>query len=261
MAIKTFNLAIERSRHFLLLYKILKNNRTRSVRAEWTTKFNKLMRWPAREKIVRIDAHDGDSMLILREAVGISSEYFEHDLISELLRASVMSSVSALDRYMHDLIMKKIWGIMDKAESSIPPKLRKISIPAYEVKKAMKKIRKNKDSRPGGKIKIAIQDVLHREYTFQKPDDVQAGAQILGIEDFWKKVADEMPGQPPKKEVINKLRAISKRRNQIVHEADLPRTIRSRGTKFRDIKYKYAGDIVEWMSQFVSAIDRVASQN
>lgn len=70
-----------------------------------------------------------------------------------------------------------------------------------------------------------------------------------------------MPGQPPKNEVIKKLNSISRRRNQIVHEADLPRTIRSRGTKFRDIKYKYAEDIIEWMSRFVAAIDRVASQN
>ena len=70
-----------------------------------------------------------------------------------------------------------------------------------------------------------------------------------------------MPGQLSKKDVIDKLNSISRRRNQIVHEADLPRTIRSRGTKFRDIKLKYAENTLEWMSQFVAAIDQVASEN
>lgn len=259
MPIKTFSIASQRSKHFLLLYKILKNNRARSVRADWATKFKTLMRWPARENFVRIDGHEGNSMLILRDSVGVTPEYFNHDLLSELLRASVVSSVSALDRYMHDLIMGKIWGLMGKSESELTSSLKKVSIPAYEVKKAIAQIRKDENSRPGGKIKKVIQDVLHKEYTFQSAEKIFEGSRILGIDDFWTEVAKKMPGNPPKKEVIDHLRSITKRRNQIVHEADLPRSIRSRGTKFREIKFKYAEETVEWMAQFVKAIDEVAS--
>jgi hypothetical protein len=126
MTSATFKLSIERSKRFLMLYKILNNDRKRDVRADWSSRFKEFMRWPANEEIIRIDGHNRNSMLILRARLGISSSEFEHEILSELLRASVVTAVSALDRYMHDLVMKNIWSLLDKGEDSLGGELKKL---------------------------------------------------------------------------------------------------------------------------------------
>ncbi len=65
------------------------------------------MHLPKGEKIVRIDGKDTNSMLVLRESLGITSDHFAHDYVSELLRSSVVNSVSAMDRYFHDLVLNR----------------------------------------------------------------------------------------------------------------------------------------------------------
>ncbi len=47
-----FDHAMERTKHFLVLYNILHDTRSRDVRSDWAGGFRDLMRWPNSEKIV-----------------------------------------------------------------------------------------------------------------------------------------------------------------------------------------------------------------
>lgn len=126
-------------------------------------------------------------------------------------------------------------------------------------KKALEKLRSDHRARPGSLVKQAIQEQLHREFTFQKPDSITIGAKMLGVTDLWAKVAAKMPGKPAKGDVINKLRKIADRRNQIVHEADVIRQTKARKHTSRDMTEKEARNFVAWIKDLVAAIDAVVS--
>ncbi len=255
-----FAAAMDRAKHFLVLYDILRDTRRRAVRSDWAVPFKKMMHWPDADQIVRIDGKRKNSILILREALGIDRDRFTHEYLSELLRAAVVAAVSALDRYLHDLVVERSWKLLSQSEAKVPRELSEVAIPVVRAKAALDRLRGEPKGRPGHLIKQAIQDVLHRECTFQKPDDVKRAADMLGLKNFWSSVASSMPGKLTKQQVIDQLRQIAARRNQIVHEADLLRRVKAKRLTLREIKRAETERIVDWLETFVNAIRNVAGQ-
>jgi hypothetical protein len=252
-----FDAALDRANHLLRLYELFCDTRTRGVRRDWARSFKDLMHWPDAEEIVRVDGKDRNSLLILREACGIQREHFSHDYLSELLRSAVVAAVSALDRFMHDLVVKHSWKLLGRREERIPKSLKGLTLTALDTRRALEHLRRDASARPGNLVKKAIQDRLHRDFTFQSPDSVhKAGKEMLGIADFWTEIANQMPGSPASEDVIETLRLINTRRNQIVHEADLVRTSR-REPALRDISYVQAERWIIWMRDFGNAIQTV----
>lgn len=254
---KHFDAAIIRTDHLIRLYDILRDSRARGIRSDWGTNFKAFMGWPAGEEIERVDGKDWNSMLILREAVGIDRSQFAHEYLSELLRAAVVATVSALDRYVHDAVLEHSWSLLSRAEKDVPKALKRMTVSVLATKKALEKQRIDPKSRPGHLVKAAMQAQLHIDHTFQKPDDIVKGAKMLGIDNFWTKVATEMPNAPPKIDVINKLKVIANRRNQIVHEADLVRKTKAKQVTLRDISRSEAEEWVNWIRSFVDAMEKV----
>jgi RiboL-PSP-HEPN len=255
-----FDAAMERADHLLRLYALLHDTRVRKIRADWAAKLTALMHWPRGEKIARVDGKDRNSILLLREAAGVDRDKFTHEYLSELLRATVVATVSALDRYMHDIVVHHSWSLLSKTEGKIPKELKKLRIPVLSARYAVDKIRSAAKARPGVLVKEAIRNQLHREFTFQKPEDVHQAAKMLGVEDFWGKVAAAMPGAPRKDVVMETLRQIANRRNQIVHEADLVRKARAKSITMREISLKTALKWADWMRDLVIAIDSTVEE-
>ncbi len=249
-----FDHAMARANHFLKLYEILHCGRERDVRSDWRRNFNALMRWPQDEQIVRVDGKNKQSLLILRESVGITRELIGHAYVSELLRAAVVSIISALDRYMHDLIVETCWSLLSGKEDDIPKKLKDFKIPVLSVKKALEHLKKDTSSRPGHIIKKEIQAVLHRDFTFQTISTIEDGVKMLGIKDFWRKIANELNSTP--EDLQKKLRIIADRRNQIVHEADIILKTKAKEITIRKISFSDASDYVAWIKKFVDAIHK-----
>ena len=256
-----FDIAMQRADHLLRLYELLHDTRSYKVRKDWATKFRDLMHWPKNETIVRVDGKDRNSFLILREAAEIDRDKFTHDYLAELLRATVVATVSALDRYMHDIVVFHSWTLLTRAESKIPKELRKLHVPVLAARHAIDKIRSDATARPGVLVKEALREQLHRDYTFQNSDDVLKAAQMLGIKDFWREVAKLMSGKPTNEEVVKKLQEIARRRNQIVHEADILRKAKSKTVSMREISAKTAVEWSGWMKDFVAAVDAVISNS
>jgi len=250
----TFDIAINRSEHFLTIYDLLHNQRKRAVKSNWTRNFKLFMGWKIRDPITRIDGKS--SMLIIQNMPQLKPSHFDHNYVSELLRASVVAAVSALDRYMHDLVLENSWKLLSKSEANIPKELKKLNIPALEVKRALTKIKKDPKARPGNQIKKAIQVELHSS-TFQGSGGIDKCVALLGVANFWTNVSNLIQGNPGSKAVQDQLNKIVNRRNQIVHEADLERKISSKKDMLRDITRKNANDYVTWIRQFVSAVDQL----
>jgi hypothetical protein len=254
-----FDAAMERADHLLRLYDLLHDTRVRRVRADWALKLIELMHWSKAEKIVRVDGKDRNSILVLRKAAGVDRDKFTHEYLSELLRAAIVATVSALDRYMHDIVVHHSWGLLNQRDVSIPKELKKLQISVLATCHAIDKIRSDPKARPGVLVKEALRDKLHREFTFQQPDDVLKAALMLGVENFWGKVADAMPGKPKKEAVIKTLWEIAQRRNQIVHEADIVRKAKAKTITMREISATSALEWANWMRSFVAAIDAVVA--
>ncbi|MGX9379340.1 HEPN domain-containing protein [Pseudomonas sp. JQ36] len=251
-----FDHAMRRADHFLDLYDLVHNSRQRSIRSDWKANFISLMRWPKNEKIVRIDGKDKKSLLILRESAGLSRESFTHDYASELLRGAISATVSALDRYMHEIVAKYFLKILNLPLESQSKEFRSISLPVNAVKRATDKLRSDAAARPGNIIKEEVRKILHRDFTFQTASNIQKAATILGIKDFWRKVTVAM-NNGSQKDITDKLNGIARRRNQIVHEADLIIQSRGREVKMRDISKQQALDAVVFMKDLVIGFDKV----
>ena len=252
---RTFDTAIKRAEHFLTLYALLHDNRKRDIREDWAKTFKKSVRWPVAEKIHRIDGKN--SLLILRENSGLDRDRFQHEYVSELLRSAIIAAVSALDRYLHDLVVDHSWNLLRKKGAEIPKELRQLKLPILQTIHGLDRLRKSPTARPGTLIKQAIQEELHKIHTFQSPSSVSVASQMLGIKGFWDNVAKKMPNSPSNKTVQDTLKKISIRRNQIVHEADLIRKTRSRAITLRDISERQAEEWVGWIKNFVNAIDKL----
>ncbi|MGI9483458.1 MAG: HEPN domain-containing protein [Hyphomicrobiales bacterium] len=252
---QTFDLAIARAEHFLILYDITKNRRKRSVRSDWSQNFKSCMNWKQSDTIMRIDGKD--SVLILRTPPeGLTSENFEHDFASELLRSALVASVSALDRYMHDIVVNRALQLLNGPKKDVPKKLKNLDLPISVTFDAMKKLRSDRNSRPGNQVKKAIQDRRHRQ-TFQSTSGIDNCAALLGKSGIWSQVGTRMSismdPDPPQRE-LNK---IVKRRNQIVHEADLERKISAKKDTLRKIERKDAAGAIGLISDFVNAADGI----
>lgn len=251
-----FDTAITRPEHLLRLYNLLHDTRQRSVRSDWAKSFRQVMRWPAGERFVRVDGLNKDSLLIMRQCVGVSREHFRHEFLSELLRAALAAAVSAMDRYCHDAVVQRSWRLLNRPPDQIPKELLKIQLSIASTKDALEKLRKDPKSRPGNLVKTAIRDYLHRRKTFQSADEIKDMAAMLGIEDVWTKVAKEMPRRT-KDQILSTLRDLVKRRNQIVHEADLILKTRSSKVTVRDISLDQCRAWIEFVKEFVGALDRI----
>lgn len=257
----TFDAAITRAHHLLSLYDILHDRRQRNIRTDWKNRFCDLMHWSQSEEIVRIDGKDRNSMLILRAEVGMSRDEFAHDYISELLRGTITSAVSALDRYIHDQIVNHATRLLGRAEASIPKELKQLRLPVLTVKRSIEKSRNDGASRPGTILKRDLQKMLHRDETFQSVSGVERGAQMLGLKDFWAELTKKMSGYSKAGDVQESLRKIATRRNQIVHEADVITQQRAREIKLRDITKPEAENIVTFIETLVKAFDELVTEN
>ncbi len=253
-----FDHAFARAYHFLTLYDLLHDTRHRAIKGNWVRQFNKSVNWPITEKSTRVDGKGKKSILVLRQELNIGRDIFTHEYTSELLRASWAASVSALDCYMHHLIVGRSWSLLRQREEDVPKELLKLKLPVLAAKRSLDHLRKQPKSRPGTIMKKAIQEVLHREYTFQNTEAIARGAKMLGIEDFWGKVANEMSANWSSGKVQTLLKSIVRRRNQIVHEADLILQTSARTVKMRTITRAGAQKTADFTRDFVEAIDKVA---
>jgi len=256
-----FDFAFKRVNHFLSLYDLLNNSNQRASRASWKDQFKRILRWPVTEDIICIHGKDNNSLLLLKKSLGIERKRFAHDYTSELLRSSISASVSALDKYLHDIIVQNCIKLLSLPDNKIPNEFASIRIPVVSAKKALNKIKAENSARPGFIIKQEVQSVLHRDFTFQNSSSVIKAGRMLGITDFWRKVSTKMPGNTSKDNVISKLKIITNRRNQIVHESDIIRRISAQKITQRKISYSQALDFSNWIKNFVTAIDNVVSES
>lgn len=255
---EVFNNGYERAEYLLNLYQLLRNTRRRGIRQDWAREFKDFMRWRQRDRIDRVDG--SHAILILRVGANLTPAHFEREYLSELLRAALVGVVAALDRYCHDVVVSGILGELRRSERNASGALRRLRIPIFSVKAAIRHARMRRGrggrvrTRPMTHVRHAVQDLLHLE-TFQRSEDIARGLSMVGIQNIWNRCADQLPGTA--NEITRRLNQIVDRRNKIVHEGDA--VVRRRGgiIALHEINRGQVHRDVQWIGGLVNAIETI----
>lgn len=255
-----FDRTKNRVERLLHLYRLLCDKRSRSIRADWADKFRDLMHWPQNETFHRVDGEN--AILILRHASKLDRSHFCEDELGELLRAALVFTISALDRFCHDLLLPKTMEMLRKNANNWPSGFHRLSLPLADIKLAIEHARKRKGkgghrrTRPMTLIRGALQDYFHRDLTLQRPGDIAQAFSMVGMKSLWTECGKKMNERP--QDIEARLNRIVSRRNQIVHEGDLMRKRKAQKASFNPIKEKTVKEDVGWICQLVEAIDGVS---
>jgi hypothetical protein len=253
--IDCYNDTANRARLFLAYHDGLMNTRSRAIRSDWKASFLKLMHWPSTRAIQRIDSKD--AVVILREGATLTADHFSKDWLDDQLRAALAFAVSALDRYVHERVVKGIVPALKK--SSLTRQQEELNIPVFtaiEISQQVVAAAKNAETpRPANIIRRKVQELLHKR-PFQSYREIEYAFSLLGIKNMSQqlqaayRIGDLKP-------VKTQLGHIAMRRNQIVHEGDLVLHERGGKVKWHNIDRKYVADSLGFLDTFVQHLERV----
>jgi len=154
------------------------------------------------------------------------------EALSDILRFQLLYSVSALDRFIHEIVKKKMVENFVN-NNQLTPKVENFNLPLKTVNKILA-ISKN-NSMP-----ITQEDTIeywiekevsdrHKFLAFQEPDKISdALSNIWNEKNKWDEIASNMStrlngnnNSQKADDLKQRIKVIVERRNQIVHEADI----------------------------------------
>lgn len=213
------------------------------------------MHWGQAANIGRVDSQD--AIIVLRDGARLTVADFSADATGDLLRASLVFGVSALDRYVHERVVKGIVGALKASE--LTKRQEEFSIPAVlairigeEVARAR---RQGRAVRPANEVRKKIQEILHKR-PFQSWADLEYAFELIGITNLAGRmqtayaVGDITP-------IRSQLNDIVYRRNLIVHEGDLVRHERGGRVRRLETSKQYVKDSLDFLDGFVARLDTV----
>lgn len=253
--IDAYNDTAARARLFLEYHDGLINTRSRGIRKDWKGKFVKLMHWPANSSIERVDS--SDAIIVLRDGAVLTRDHFTQEWLDDQLRAALTFGVSALDRYVHERVVKGIIPALKKRP--LTKQQEEFSLPvstAVQIAEEAVVARKNGEmNRPANIVRKKVQELLHKR-PFQSFREIEYAFQLLGIKNLVAQLQTAY-GVGDVKLQKEQLGKIAMRRNQIVHEGDLVRHERGGQVKWHPIPRKYVEDSLDFLDQFVQHLEGV----
>lgn len=254
--IDAYNDTAARARVFLLYHDGLMNTRSRRIRNDWKSSFLKLMHWPAWHTIERVDGKD--AVVILKDGASLTQDHFSPAHLDDMLRASLAFGVSALDRYVHERVIK---GIVTALKSgALTKQQEEFSIPVTTAIKiseeALAAHKAGKNIRTANIVRKKVQELLHKR-PFQSWREIEYAFCLLGVTNLSGQLqtAYAVGDMKPIKYQLNQIAA---RRNSIVHEGDLVKHERGGMVKMQPIARKYVEDTLGFLDQFVKHLEHVS---
>jgi hypothetical protein len=244
-----------RARWLLRFYDALANTRQRGMRADWKGSFCRLMHWPQASQIDRVDTKD--AVIILRHGTQLTSADFVRSSVDDLLRMALVTAVSALDRYLHERVVKRI--IEALKQSTLRPAQEKLTISATLALRLTEHFRRaakaGQNVRPANQLRIALQEALHRQ-TFQSWHELESAFELIGISGVARTLQQSYRINDMRI-VRNQLNAIAQRRNQVVHEGDLIRHQRGGKCRLHDVSRRFVEESLDFLDDLVGRLELV----
>lgn len=246
-----------RARRLLRMHDGLINVRQRGIRSDWKDRFCRLMRWPVSSDIDRVDSKD--AVVVLRATSELTSEDFTADALEDLLRSAVSFGVSALDRYVHERVIKAF--VKAFRSGGLTKQQRDFELPATLAIEIVDKVHAaNRDGtkiRPANEIRKVVQETLHKR-PFQSWREIEYAFCLIGHKNLGKSLKDAHGiNQPELERMQVKLGGIVRRRNQIVHEGDLPRHQRGGSVYVQQIRRRWVEESLDFLARLAASLEAV----
>lgn len=135
-------------------------------------------------------------------------------VVTDVMRASVVLTVSAIDAYLHGVLKLYVGraAALDPAPKRLLTLINDWKVPPHVILAYM--------LHEKGPVDLTAAVEAHfADRTLQDPTKVADVFDMLSIPDIWAKVAAKL--QRPEKEVKDEFARIVKRRHRIAHEADI----------------------------------------
>jgi hypothetical protein len=255
--IEAFNDTHARAERLLRYHDGLVNTRQRAIRSDWKDNFCRLMHWPQTAAIERVDSKD--AVIVLRDASTLQEDDFSSDALDDLLRSAIAVGVSAIDRYVHERIVKKFVSAF--RATTLTKAQKEFEVPATLAIEIVNRVQKARSAglpiRPANEIRKTVQTVLHKR-PFQSWREIDYGFSLIGYKDLGQAIRtannmtinelDELKAQHGK---------IITRRNQIVHEGDLQRHQRGGQASVQEIRRGWVQDSLLFLQDFVRKLEAI----
>lgn len=164
--------------------------------------------------------------------------------LSDVLRASLVLAVSALDHFVHEFVRL---GMLEVHRGNRPTTdaYLSFSVPMSAAREAIA------DTGRDDWLDQAIREA-HNWQSFQHPDKIADAVRLMSDVKLWEQVAPElgMTG----KTVKTQLSAIVDRRNKVAHEADMDPTNPGDRWPINEILVRDAIDFVERVAQAICKV-------
>jgi hypothetical protein len=245
----------ERARNLVRLYHLLLNKRKRKIRSDWKENLCSVMHWPKGSQIQRFDSQD--ALIVLKPGSTVSAATFTASSLDELLRSALVLAVSALDRYVHERVVKKIVSAL--RARSLNRKQEDFSLPATRFLQLSAELLKAQKAgtlrRPANEVRKVLQKALH-ERPFQSWREIEGAFALIGITDLAGKIqsAGKLASIKP---IQKQLNDIVRRRNEIVHEADLVRHQRGGMVRVQNLDPALVERSLDFLDSFVAQLEAI----
>ena len=166
--------------------------------------------------------------------------------LSDILRAALVLSVSALDYYVHEVVRLGMLEI-HRGTRPEPPTFARFQISLGSARQGF-----NVES----SLDYWLEDEIRQRHSyksFQQPNNIADAIRLISDKSLWQEVGILM-GRPAK-EIKQELSIIVDRRNKIAHEADIDPTL-GLGNRWR-IDEILVNDAVDFIEQVVESIHAV----
>lgn len=253
---EAYDHTLARARLLLRLHDGLINVRQRRARRDWRESFCRLMHWPVHSPIERVDSRD--ALIVLREGAALTPEDFSADALDDLLRSSLAFGVSALDRYVHERVVKGIISALKASE--LNRRQQDFSIPAVLALQAADAVRRaakdGQKARPANEVRNRIQTMLHLR-PFQSWRQIEDAYELIGVTGL-AGTLQQGYGVGNFKPIKDQLNTLVEKRNYIVHEGDLVRHQRGGVCRKNEISKRYVADSLDFLDGLVTQLEQVA---
>lgn len=172
--------------------------------------------------------------------------------IDDILRASCVLAVGALDAYVHDRVSEKLVPFTKSKLNSTGDELKPITKLLTDVE-PVEFLRWLTLKRPFVQVHKVVEEAIGAQ-SFQHPGKIEDAFRLIGKQDVWPTVADKMG-----KSSDDLKRALAKaatRRNQIVHEGDREKAKLKKHRK-RPLTSKEVTDLIVLISEVGKELDRL----
>lgn len=241
--LQTFKVAQDRAEYLCRLADGLVNTRKRSMRQDWARSFKKMMGWKTDAAIDRVDGRD--AVVVLRDGSNLSACDFDSKAVSDLYRASLVMTVSAMDAYFHAKVLRYVVAQSKKHDPSASLMNLKVMVSDF--------IRGNNMERRNSALRSAVARQLSYQ-SFQSPEKISDALNLIGVKDIWTKVAKEL--KMNKDDVKKSIKAIVDRRDKIAHEGDVFQSKKTRNAH-RNIHPKDIRDALDLIDRVIKAAENV----